>query len=323
MKQIPRMADGTIYKTNPESSRFSRMVRKILLHKYLYLMLAPVVAFFIIFSYIPMYGAIIAFKDFNPYQGITGSPWVGMKYFEEFFNSYYFSRLLRNTFLLSLYSLLFIFPGSIIFALLLNELRNRLLKSVFQTISYLPYFVSLIVICGMIVDFTSTDGIINRVLTFLGLVQTPIDFLSFSSWYRTIHVGSSLWQYVGWNSIIYLAALAGINPSLYEAAAIDGASRWKQLIHITLPGIRSTIIILLILNIGSLMDTNWEKILLLYSPSTYETADVISTYVYRRGVQEGNYSFSSAVGLFNSAINFLLLVVANYWSRRKTSSSLW
>ncbi|MDG0813541.1 ABC transporter permease [Cohnella rhizosphaerae] len=302
---------------------FFRIWKQARANRYLYLMLIPVVGYFLIFSYKPMYGAIIAFKDFNPYAGINGSDWVGLKHFRQFFESFYFGRLLRNTILLSVYSLAVIFPASIILALLLNEVRNKWFKSVVQTLSYLPYFISLIVICGMIVNFSGPDGILSKLLVSLGIIDAPVDFLSLSSWYRTIHVGSSLWQYVGWNSIIYLAALSGISPSLYEAAVMDGANRRHQLIHITLPGIKNTIVILLILNIGSLMDSNWEKILLLYSPSTYETADVISTYVYRRGVQEANYSFSAAIGLFNSIINFSLLVAANFWSRRLTSNSLW
>lgn len=303
--------------------RKSRAWQALRTNKTLYIMLVPVVSYFILFHYVPMYGTVIAFKDFNPYEGIWGSPWIGLKHFQDFFGGYYFWRLLRNTVLLSAYSLFVIFPASIIFALLLNEVRSRLFKSVVQTLSYLPYFLSIIVIAGMIVDFTRPDGIINRLLQLSGIIHEPVHFLRESGWYRTIHVASSLWQYIGWNSIIYLAALAGINPSLYEAAVVDGANRWKQMVHITLPGIMPTIIVLLILNIGSLLDVNWEKVLLLYNPSTYETADVISTYVYRRGVLEASYSFTAAVGLFNSAINFTLIVVANSLSKKMTSSSLW
>nr|WP_240353537.1 MULTISPECIES: ABC transporter permease subunit [Cohnella] len=286
-------------------------------------MLLPTMLYFLIFEYKPMYGLIIAFKDFNPYAGFWGSPWVGFEHFEKFFESYYFWRLLRNTFLISFYSLIIIFPASIVFALLLNELRSRKMKSVLQTISYLPHFISLIVICGMIIDFTKSDGIINSLLVGLGLISEPIQFLILPEWFRTLYVGSGLWQSVGWNSIIYLAALSGINPNLYEAAVVDGANRWKQLIHITLPGILPTVLILLILNIGNLLSVGWDKIILLYNPGTYETADVISTFVYRRGVMEADYSFSAAVGLFNSIINFTLLVVANAISRRTTKNSLW
>nr|WP_309119535.1 ABC transporter permease subunit [Paenibacillus sp.] len=286
-------------------------------------MLLPVVVYFLLFEYKPMYGALIAFKNFNPYQGVWDSPWVGFKHFLHFFESHYFVRLLRNTLLLSVYSLVFIFPASIAFALLLNELRLKRLKSVVQTLSYLPHFISLIVIAGMIVDFTQPDGIMNRVLMAVGFISEPISFLILPEWFRTLYIGSGLWQSVGWNSIIFLAALAGINPSLYEAAVIDGADRWKQLVHVTLPGILPTILILLILNIGSLMNVGWDKIILLYNAATYETADVISTFVYRRGIINADYSFSAAVGLFNSAINFALLLLANRISRKTTENSLW
>lgn len=297
--------------------------KRIASNRYLYLMLLPTVLYFLIFEYKPMYGAIIAFKNFNPYLGITDSPWVGFKNFEKFFESYYFLRLLKNTFLMSFYSLIFIFPASLSFALLLNELRLKKLKSFLQTVSYLPHFISLIVICGMIIDFTKPGGIINSLLLGIGLISEPIQFLILPEWFRTIYVGSGMWQSLGWNSIIYLAALSGINPSLYEAAVVDGAGRWKQLTNITLPGILPTVLILLILNVGTLLNVGWDKIILLYNPGTYVTADVISTFVYRRGVMEANYSFSAAVGLFNSVINFTLLVLANRISRKTTESSLW
>ncbi|MEF2246738.1 ABC transporter permease subunit [Paenibacillus sp. IITD108] len=292
-------------------------------NKYLYMMLAPVIAYFLLFEYKPMYGAIIAFKNFNPYQGIWDSPWVGFKHFNHFFDSYYFWRLLKNTVLISVYSLLIIFPASIIFALMLNEVRSKWYKTIAQTMSYLPHFISLIVICGMIIDFTSPNGIINRLIMGLGLVQEPVNFLILPEWFRSLYIGSGLWQSIGWNSIIYLAALAGISPSLYEAAVVDGAGRWRQLWNITIPSILPTILILLILNIGSLMSVGWDKIILLYNSATYETADVISTFVYRRGIMEADYSFSAAVGLFNSAINFTLLIIANRISRKTTESSLW
>lgn len=297
--------------------------RRIIENRYLYLMLLPAVLYYVIFEYKPMYGAIIAFKNFNAYVGIWDSPWVGFQHFQRFFESYYFGRLLKNTFLMSFYSLIIIFPASIGFALLLNELRSKMFKSVVQTISYLPHFISLIVICGMIIDFTKPGGVINSALLSLNIISEPIQFLILPEWFRTIYVGSGLWQTIGWNSIIYLAALSGISPSLYEAAVVDGAGRFKQLIHITLPGIMPTILILLILNVGTLLNVGWDKIILLYNPGTYETADVISTFVYRRGVMEADYSFSAAVGLFNSLINFALLVIANRISRKTTESSLW
>jgi len=304
-------------------NRRSGAFKRIMANKYLYIMLAPVLAYFLLFEYKPMYGAIIAFKTFNPYQGIWDSPWAGLKHFYNFFDSYYFWRLLKNTLVISMLSLVVIFPASIIFALMLNEIRSKWYKTAVQTMSYLPHFISLIVICGMVIDFTSPNGIINRLLMGIGLVHDPVNFLILPEWFRSIYVGSGLWQSIGWNSIIYLAALAGINPSLYEAAVVDGASRWKQLWNVTIPGILPTILILLILNIGSLMSVGWDKIILLYNSATYETADVISTFVYRRGIMEADYSFSAAVGLFNSAINFTLLILANRISRKTTQSSLW
>lgn len=307
----------------PSAARLPALLRRVMANRYLYLMLLPPILFFLIFEYKPMYGALIAFKQFNPYLGIDNSPWIGFRNFEKFFESYYFWRLLKNTFLMSFYSLIIIFPASIAFALLLNELRLKRFKSAIQTISYLPHFISLIVICGMIIDFTKPGGIINSLLLGIGLIQEPIQFLILPEWFRTIYVGSGLWQSLGWNSIIYLAALSGINPSLYEAAVIDGAGRWKQLLNVTLPGILPTVLILLILNVGTLLHVGWDKIILLYNPSTYTTADVISTFVYRRGVMEADYSFTAAVGLFNSVINFTLLVVANRISRKTTDSSLW
>ncbi|WP_238403166.1 ABC transporter permease [Paenibacillus mesophilus] len=284
-------------------------------------MLIPVVAYYIVFYYVPMYGLQIAFKDFSPGLGLWESPWVGFQHFESFFNSYYFWRLLRNTLLLSFYELLFGFPAPIILALLLNELRSVVFKRAVQTITYMPHFISIVVISGMLVDFLARDGLINIVLSWFGV--EPIAFLGESSWFRTIFVSSNIWQSVGWGSIIYLSAMSAIDPSLYEAAKVDGASRWKQTMHITLPGIMPTVIILLILQIGTLMSVGTEKILLLYNSTTYETADVIGTFVYRKGILESDFSYSSAVGLFNSVINFILLISANAISRRTSDTKLW
>jgi len=290
-------------------------------NKMIYLLAVPVLAYYIIFHYGPMYGVIIAFKNFTPARGILGSPWVGFRWFQEFFSSYYFGRLLRNTLLINIYSLIFSFPAPIFLALLLNELRNQKFKKVVQTISYLPHFISLVVICGMIVNFTARDGILNDIIAFFGGERTTM--LLRPELFRTIYVASGIWQGVGWGSIIYLAALAGIDIELYQAAVIDGANRWHQVWHVTLPGILPTIVILLIMRIGSLMSVGYEKIILLYNSSIYETADVISTFVYRKGLLEANYSYSSAVGLFNSVINFLLLIIANWISRKVNETSLW
>jgi len=287
----------------------------------LYLLALPVILFYALFCYKPMYGALIAFKDFTPRQGFAGSPWVGLEHFVRFFQSPNFFRLVRNTFLISFYNLIFGFPAPIALALLLNEVRNQLYKRTVQTITYLPHFISIIVITGMITDFSLSSGLFNDLIEFFGgrrfpLLQTP-------GLYRTIYVASDIWQSVGWGTIIYLSALSGIDPQLYEAAMIDGAGRFKQLIHVTLPSLAPTIVILLILRIGNLLSIGYEKTILLYNPSTYETADIISTYVYRVGLLEQNWSYSTAIGLFNSAINFTLLLGANKLSRKFTETSLW
>lgn len=290
--------------------------------KYLYLLILPVIVYYIVFHYVPMYGIVIAFKKFQPLKGILGSSWVGFRYFEEFFTAPYFWQLLKNTLLLSLYSLLWGFPAPILFALLLNEVRHKLYKRVVQTVSYLPHFISIVVIAGMIVSFTGLrEGIVNQALTLIGL--QPINFMAEPGWFRTIFVSSGIWQGFGWGSIIYLAAIAGIDPQLYEAAEMDGAGRWTRMWHITLPCLIPTIVIMFIMQMGNLMDVGIEKVLLLSNPLTYETADVISTFVYRRGVLNQDYSFATAVGLFNNVINLILLVSVNALSRRTSQSSLW
>lgn len=299
-----------------------RTKRDFILNKYVYLMLLPVVAYYLVFYYAPMYGLQIAFKDFSPGLGIVDSPWVGFHHFTEFFHSYYFWRLLRNTLLLSFYDLLFAFPASIILALLLNELRSAMFKRAVQTITYMPHFISIVVISGMMIDFLARDGLINNVLSSVFGVE-PIAFLQESGWFRTLYISSGIWQNIGWGSIIYLSAMSSIDPSLYEAAKVDGASRWKQTFHITLPGIMPTVIILLILQIGNFMTVGTDKILLLYNSTTYETADVIGTFVYRKGILESDFSYSAAVGLFNAIINFTLLVLANAISRRTSDTKLW
>ncbi|WP_019636565.1 ABC transporter permease [Paenibacillus fonticola] len=305
---------------NPQSFK-NRFIRDFILNKYLYFMILPVIAYYLIFHYGPMYGALIAFKNYTPMKGILGSDWVGLQHFQDFFNSYYFLRILKNTLLISLYSLLFEFPAPILLALLINEVRHRLFKRVVQTITYMPYFISLVVICGIITDFTNADGLINRMFMWLGydgqaMLQKPELF-------RPIYILSEIWQRIGWESIIYIAALMGIDQEQYEAARMDGASRLKQMIYITLPGIMPTIAIMLILRMGNLLNVGFEKIILLYNPITYETADVISSFVYRKGLLEFGWSYSAAVGLFNSVINLILLVSANYISRKVSKSSLW
>lgn len=289
-------------------------------HMY-YLMFLPVLVYFVIFAYGPMYGALMAFQDYTPSLGFLGSPWVGLKHFQRFFQDYYFKRILWNTFYISITSLIFTFPAPIVLALLLNELRNKRFKSVMQTASYLPHFISLVVVCGMIKKFTLDTGVINDIVAFLG--GTRKSFLNDPNCFVPVYVISDIWQEVGWNSIIYMAALAGIDQELYEAAMIDGAGRWKQTVHVTLPCIMPTIIILLILRMGMLLSVGYEKIILLYNPVTRKTADVISTYVYRVGLEDKSWSFSAAVGLFNSAINLVFLLVTNSLSKKFSDTALW
>jgi putative aldouronate transport system permease protein len=290
-------------------------------NRWLYVMLVPVLLYFAVFHYVPMYGAIIAFKDFSPRLGIWGSPWAGLEHFESFFTGLYFWRVVKNTLMISIYEIVFGFPAPIILALLLNEIRVSAFKRTVQTITYMPHFISLVVVCGIIKEFTMSDGLIVDILAFLGMERMSL--LIEPDYFRTIFVSSGIWQHIGWGTIIYLAALAGIDPEQYEAARMDGAGRWKQMLHVTLPGIMPTIIILLILEMGRVMNVGMEKVILLYNPATYETSDVISSYVYRMGLQEFNYSFSSAVGLFNSAINFMMVIGSNWMSRKLNDTSLW
>ncbi|MEK8131874.1 ABC transporter permease subunit [Paenibacillus filicis] len=305
-----------------ERESLGQKLRKDWLRHYpLYLIVSPVLIYYLVFHYVPIYGAIIAFKDYVPTKGILGSPWVGFKHFQAFFDSYYFWRILKNTLVISLTSLVFGFPAPILLALLIHEVKSRLFSRFVQTLTYMPHFVSLVVVCGLIIDFTMDNGIVNSVIGMLGGEKATL--LNYPSNFVPLYVISEIWQEVGWGSIIYLAAMGSIDPQLYEAATIDGANRWKQTLHVTLPGIAATIIILLILKVGGILSVGYEKIILLYNPAIYETSDVISTFVYRKGLQEFNWSFSSAVGLFNSTINFLLLVGANWVSKKINNSGLW
>ena len=267
-----------------------------------YILFIPVAAYYIIFHYLPMYGAIIAFKNYTPATGFAGAKWVGLNNVRSFLRSYYFWRLIKNTLMISLTSIVFGFPAPILLALLLNELKSSWYKRVVQTVTYFPHFLSIMVVCGMIHNFFATGGVVNDVIVWLG--GTRQDFLSNPGAFRPLYVGSDIWQGIGWSSIVYLAALSGIDPTLYEAAKIDGAGRSMQVLHITLPGIMPTII-------------------LLYNNLTMETADVISSFVYRKGLLNADYSYSSAVGLFNSVINFALVVTANKLSRLVRQTSLW
>jgi len=286
------------------------------------LLILPCVAFYILFAYMPMYGAVIAFKDFQLGDTIGSAPWVGFRWFREFFSNMYFWRLIKNTLIINIYQLVFGFPVPIIFALVVNEIRRQKFKKTLQTISYMPYFISTVVIVGMLNNFFGMNhGIVNNMLESLGYER--IHFFMESKYFRPLYIGSGVWQSFGYGSIIYIAAMSGVDLDLYEAAIIDGAKRLQQMWHITLPAIKPTIVILLILNIGQLMSEGFQKIILMYNPATYEVADVISTYIYRRGLIDMEYSFSSAVGLFNSAINFCLLIAANALSKRVNETSLW
>ena len=305
----------------PRAGFWQIIVKDFRRNKYIYLMLLPVVAYYVIFHYVPMYGSQIAFKDFVPARGIWGSEWIGFENFQDFFRGIFFWRLIRNTLAINILDVVFGFPAPIILALLLNELTSTRFKRIVQTITYMPHFISLVVVVGMLIDFLARDGLVSNMLAWFGV--TPVAYLQRPDLYWFIYVGSGIWQSIGWGSIIYLAAITTIDPTLYEAAKVDGASRLRQIWHITLPGIRPTIILLLILRIGMLMNVGYEKTILLYNPLTYQTADVISTYVYRKGILDANFGFSSAVGLFNSAINFILLIIANRVSRRLSESGLW
>jgi putative aldouronate transport system permease protein len=301
---------------------FLTIVKKDFKRNYnLYIMLLPIILFYLIFNYKPMYGAVIAFKNYIPSKGIWGSPWVGFRYFNDFFGSYYFFRIFKNTLWISLNNLIFGFPTPIIFALLINEIKGGGFKRTVQTITYLPHFISLVVICGMIKSFTMDTGVINYIIGIFG--GTKQTMLNIPGLFVPLYIISEIWQSVGWDSIIYIAAIAAIDPTLYEAATIDGAGRWKQTFHVTVPSILPTITIMLILRIGNMLNVGFEKIILLYNPGIYDTADVISTFVYRKGIQELNWSYSTAVGLFNSVMNFLLLVTANWISGKVNDSGLW
>ncbi|MDF2657826.1 MAG: sugar transporter permease [Paenibacillus sp.] len=296
--------------------------KKAVQSKYLLLMFLPCFLYYLIFKYLPMGGIVISFKDYNLYKGILESKWVGFKYYEMFFKSPDFWILLRNTFLLGLYKLVFGFPAPILLALLLNEVKHALFKRFVQTVSYLPHFISNVVVAGMVIMFLSpSGGMVNKIIESLGF--TPIHFMVNPELFRSIYVTSEIWQHVGWETIIYLAALTSIDPALYEAADIDGASRWNKLWNVTLPGIAPAIIILFILNVGRVLEIGFEKVFLLYNPATYSTADILSTYVYRTGLINGNFSYAAAIDMFTGVICLIFIYSANALSRRMSETSLW
>lgn len=316
------MAKNATVGLKPKSRNvFVNLARDIRKEPEMYIMILPVLVYFILFHYKPMYGLLMAFQNYSPRLGISGSEWVGFTHFKTFFNDVYFFRILKNTLVISFSSLIFGFPMPIIFALMLNEVKNKYFGKAVQTISYMPYFISLVVICGMIKTFTSDTGFVTQLLLKVGIDTGTM--LANSKLFLPVYIISQIWQSTGWDAIIYCAAIAGIDQELYEAAKIDGAGKWRQLLSITLPSILPTIVILLIMRVGSIMSVGSEKILLLYNPGIYETSDVISTYVYRKGLLEFSWSYSAAIGMFNSIVNMLLLVVANTVSKHATESSLW
>lgn len=295
--------------------------KRIAENKYLYLMLLLPILYFLLFKYAPMLGVLIAFQDYSFSKGVFHSEWLGLANFREFLTDAYFWKLVRNTVMLNVYMLIFAFPAPIVLALFLNEIRLLRFKKIAQTISYLPHFLSTVIVCSMVVTLLSNGGLVNQVLTSFG--KEPIPFLMDARWFRTIYVSSEIWQGIGWGSIIYLAALSSIDPQQYEAARIDGANRWQMIWRITLPGILPVATVMFLLSIGNIMTIGFEKILLLYTGPTYETADVISTYVYRRGLQSFDYSYATAVELFQSVIALVFVTTANKISRKVSETSLW
>lgn len=296
------------------------IIRDFKIHKWKYLILVPVMLYFILFHYKAMYGVIIAFQKYRPSAGISGSKWVGFDNFVRFFNDPYFFKVLRNTFTISFLNLVFSFPMPIMLALLLNEVKVVWFKKIVQTITYMPHFIAIVVVCGLVTSYSQSNGLINDIIAFFGGERHNL--LADADWFYPIYIISGIWQQVGWNSIIYLAALASIDQEQYEAARMDGANRLQQMIHITLPGIMPVVSMQLILQLGRVLSVGYEKILLLYQPITYDVADVISTYVYRKGLIDADYSFSTAVGLFNSVVNIIFLIVANKISKKLGQSGL-
>lgn len=311
---------ATVSKGAKKDTLWHTLSRDFKINKYKYLIIIPVIVYLAVFAYKPMYGLIIAFKDYRPALGFAGSKWVGLKHFKNFFTDVYFWRLLRNTVTISGLNIIFGFPAPIILALLLNEIRNSAFKRTIQTITYMPYFISIVVVCSLVRTYCQADGIVSSIIVaFGGKAQ---NLLMNTKYFYPIYIISDIWKNIGWNSIIYLAALTSIDQEQYEAAKIDGAGRFKQMIHITLPGLLPTITVLFILRMGGLLNVGYEKILLLYSPAIYEVADVISTYVYRKGIINAAYSYSTAVGLFNSLVNIFFLLMSNAISKKVTESSL-
>lgn len=288
----------------------------------LYVMLIPTIVWLLVFLYKPMYGLQIAFKDFSIFRGVAASPWVGFEHFETLFNNDQFIRALRNTVYISFLSLIFGFPMPILLALMFNEVLKEWFKKSAQTIVYLPHFISSVIIAGIVITaFSPSAGIVNSIIEWFG--GESVYFLTRPEWFRPIFVGTTIWQEAGFQSIVYLAAIAGVSPTLYESAVVDGASRWQMMWKITIPSILPTIIIMLIIRIGNMLEVSFEMIILLYQPATYETADVVNTFIYRQGLQGRQYDLAAAAGLFNAVVAFVLVMSANAISKRYSRTSLW
>ena len=308
-------------KRKQEEAFALRLKKDFIRYRYIYLMLLPVVIYYAVFCYGPMSKIVIAFQNFKPALGISGSKWVGMKYFIDFFTGPYAWRLIRNTLLLNILQIILAFPVPIILALLINEIQCRPYKKLVQTVSYMPHFISLVVMCSLLLTFSRSDGIFNDFLALFGVERSNL--MANAKLFRPMYVLSGIWQEAGWGSIIYLATLSTIDPGLYEAATIDGASRFQRMLYVSFPGLVPIIIVQLIMRVGNILTMGFEKVFLLYNPLTYDTADIISTYIYRQGLELTNYSYGTAVGLFNSAVILLILVLANRLSRKATGESLW
>lgn len=303
----------------------SPWLKKLLRYRFYYLLALPGLIYLLVFKYTPMFGLVIAFKDYDPYSGVAGifsAPWVGLANFEKFFDSYYFGRIMSNTLIISLLKLLIGFPAPILFALMLNEVQGRRFKKVVQTISYIPHFISWVIVAALLQTLLTTDnGLVNVMLNRLGL--RSISFMTSPKYFRSILVISDVWKSIGFGSIVYLAAIAGVDPSQYEAAAIDGAGRFKRIWYITLPSISSVVVIMLIFRVGGLLDAGFEQIFLTYSPSVYKVADIIDTFVYRVGLVEHDYSYSVAVSFFKSVVAAVLLLTTNFISKRISGEGIW
>lgn len=306
----------------PKRSKLDRLVGHLRREWQLYVMLLPTIIWLLVFLYKPMYGLQIAFKDYSVFRGIANSPWIGFEHFETLFGNEQFLRVLKNTIYISMLSLVFGFPMPILLALMFNEILNQWFKKTAQTIVYLPHFISSVIIAGIVITaFSPSAGIVNTVLGWFG--YDSVYFLTKPEWFRPIFVGTSIWQEAGFQSIVYLAAIAGVSPTLYESAVVDGASRWQMMWKITIPSIMPTIIIMLIIRIGNMLEVSFEMIILLYQPATYQTADVVNTFIYRQGIQGGQYDLAGAAGLFNAVVAFVLVMTANTISKRYSRTSLW